>query len=178
MLMRDEHRWEPILFNRLRSSRCTHVHIEKAARRLYRSWNRVRAARLSLERAKRNWYGAAPRPVDPGRPFCFVLRRMKRTWREADRANDLSGIAAHRTIGATEARRSWSSVLRAIMRDDEVIRIRHQHCDEPAILISESRFRELERAAVADAAGGDAAAEPRRRAGSGDAFLTEILGSG
>jgi hypothetical protein len=176
--MRDEHRWEPILFNRLRSSRCTHVHIEKAARRLYRSWIRVRAARLSLERAKRNWYGAVTRPVDPGRPFCFVLRRMKRTWREADRANDLAGIAAHQTIGATEARRSWSSVMRAIMWDDEVIRIRHQHCDEPAILISESRFRELERAAVADTAGADAAAEPSPRSGSGDTFLTEILGSG
>jgi len=103
---------------------------------------------------------------------------MKRTWREAARANDLAGIAVHRTIGATEARRSWSSVLRGIMWDDQVIRIRHQHCDEPAILISESRFREIERAAAADAAGGDAATEARRRPGSGDAFLTEILGSG
>ena len=114
---------------------------------VYESWCRVREARVHLERAKRNWYDDSPRPVDRGRPFCFVLRRMRRTWREADRANDRAGFPVHRTVGSTDARRNWSDVLGGVIRADEVIRIRHQHDDEPAILIRESRFRALERAA-------------------------------
>lgn len=121
------------------------------ARIVYRSWDRVCAAKKHLDRAKRHWYDGSPRPVvDPGRPFCFVLRRMRRSWRDADRLNDVTGLAVHRTVGASETRRHWSEVLRRVLDDDEVIRIRHQHADEPAILITEARFRALERTAPSD----------------------------
>lgn len=144
--MTEETRFEWIRFHRLRSSSCTHVQLEKAAQTVYRSWLRIRTARRHLQRAKRNWYDDAPRPVDRARPFCFVLRRMKRAWREADRRHDLAGFAAHRTLGATRARNNWSSTLAAVIADDQMIRIRHQYHDEPALLIRESRFRALERA--------------------------------
>lgn len=169
-------RWERIRINRLRSSMCTHAQLEKTKRMVYESWCRVREARIHLERAKRNWYEESPRPVDRGRPFCFVLRRMKRSWREADRANDRMGFPVHRTVGATEARRNWSAVLGDVIAHDEVLRIRHQHCDQPAILVSESRFRALERAAPAESgSSGQVSAEPPAE---GDVFLTRILGPG
>lgn len=143
--------WRPSRFSRLRSSNRTHVQVERAARIVYRSWARVCDAKKHLERAKRNWYDDSPRPiVDPGRPFCFVLRRMKRSWRDADRRNDLSGFAVHRTVGASEARQNWSEVLNGVLDDDEVVRIRHQHADEPAVLITEARFRALEGSAPPD----------------------------
>jgi hypothetical protein len=182
--MNNKYRWERIRINRLRSSKCTHVQLEKTKRMVYESWCRVREARIHLERAKRNWYDDAPRPVDHGRPFCFVLRRMRRTWRQADRANDRAGFPVHRTVGSTETRRHWSAILGAVIANDEVIRIRHQHCDEPAILVSESRFRALERAAP-DAMGhrdvaarSSGAASRPADARSGQAYLTRILGSG
>lgn len=176
------YRWERLRINRLRSSRCTHVQLEKTKRMVYESWLRVREARIHLERAKRNWYDDSPRPVNRGRPFCFVLRRMRRTWRQADRANDIAGFPVHRTVGSTETRRHWSGILHSVIGNDHVIRIRHQHCGEPAILISESRFRALERTApdamtrreeVAPAAG---AASNALDAGAGRDYLTRILG--
>jgi len=100
---------------------------------------------------------------------------MRRTWREADRVNDLAGFPVHRTIGATETRNNWSSVLYGAIRQDEVIRIRHQHQDEPVLLMRESRFRALERAVP----GGAFAALPEPTAecrAEGAAFLTQILG--
>lgn len=143
--------WRPSRFSRLLSSNCTRARIEIIARRVYRSWARVCAAKKHLERAKRHWYDGSPRPiVDAGRPFCFVLRRMRKTWRDADRKNDLIGFAVNRTVGATETRRNWSEVLNRVLADDEVIRIRHQHADEPAILITEARFRALERTAPSE----------------------------
>lgn len=143
--------WRPSRFSRLLSSNCTRVRIERIARIVYRSWARVCAAKKHLERAKRHWYDGSPRPVvDPGRPFCFVLRRMRRTWRDADRRNDLIGFPVNRTVGATETRRNWSEVLHRVLEDDEVVRIRHQYADEPAILITEARFRALERTAPSE----------------------------
>ncbi len=143
--------WRPSRFSRLRASNRTHVQVERAARIVYRSWARVCEAKKHLDCAKRNWYNDSPRPiVDPGRPFCFVLRRMKRSWREADRHNDLSGFPVNRTVGASEARRNWSEVLNGVIANDQVVRIRHQHADEPAILITEARFRALEGSAPPD----------------------------
>lgn len=176
------YQWERLRINRLRSSRCTHVQLEKTKRMVYESWLRVREARIHLERAKRNWYDDSPRPVNRGRPFCFVLRRMRRTWRQADRANDCAGFPVHRTVGSTETRRNWSEILHAVMGDDHVIRIRHQNCDQPAILITESRFRALERAAPDAVTGRDETAPGTGvtptavdlRAGAD--YLTRILG--
>ncbi|HSM09189.1 MAG TPA: hypothetical protein VLA33_09260 [Gemmatimonadota bacterium] len=143
--------WRPSRFSRLRSSSCTRVQVERAARIVYRSWARVCEAKKHLERAKHDWYDDSPRPiVDRGRPFCFVLRRMKRSWRDADRRNDLSGFAVNRTVGASEARRNWSGILNGVISNDQVVRIRHQHADEPAILITEARFRALETGALPD----------------------------
>lgn len=102
----------------------------------------------ALERDKRLWFESAPRRVDPERPFCFELDRMKRKWREADRSADRSGFPAHRTVGSTRARQDWFALLSVVLRDDEVVRIRHRRHDEPALLMRESGFRELEKAAV------------------------------
>jgi len=146
--MRDDMGFEWIRFHRLQFSNRTPAQLEKAARHLRRSWARLREAREALQRARYNWYDASPRPVEPNRPFCFVIRRMRRTWRDADRAHDREGFPAHYTIGSTETRRTWSTVLLAVVDDDRVIRIRHALRDEPALLITESRFRALERAAA------------------------------
>ncbi|MFQ5528992.1 MAG: hypothetical protein ACE5FP_01455 [Gemmatimonadota bacterium] len=70
---------------------------------------------------------------------------MRRTWRDADRAADLAGLAVHRTVGSTRARKEWFLLLSEAVNRDEVIRIRHKSYDEPAVLMRESRFRELER---------------------------------
>ena len=70
---------------------------------------------------------------------------MKRSWRDTDRAADLTGLAVHRTVGSSDARKEWFRLLSKAIAFDEVIRIRHQYYDEPAILMRESRFRELER---------------------------------
>lgn len=177
-----KYRWERLRINRLRSSTCTHVQLEKTKRMVYESWRRVREARIHLERAKRNWYDDAPRPVDRGRPFCFVLRRMRRTWRQADRANDRAGFPVHRTVGSTATRRNWADILHSVIGENQVIRIRHQHCDEPAILITESRFRALERTAPDDmtrrddATGATGPAARQTDAREGADYLTRILG--
>ena len=99
-----------------------------------------------LERDKRLWFESTPRRVDPERPFCFELERMKRKWRQADRSADRSGLPAHRTVGSTRARQDWFALLSAVLRDNEVVRVRHRCHDEPALLMRESRFRELEKA--------------------------------
>lgn len=170
--MRDDTGFEWIRFHRLQFSSRTPVQLERAARHLRRSWARLREARESLQRAKRNWYEAAPRPIQPNRPFCFVIRRMKRSWRDADRARDRTGFPAHRTVGTTEVRRTWSTVLLDVVDRNRVIRIRHALRDEPALLVAESRFRELERAAAGHLAlDQPETQDPRLR----NAFLTRIL---
>ena len=115
----------------------------------FESWLALRIERVALARDKRDWFGAAPRPVDPEHPFCFALDRMKRIWRERDRHADTSGFPVHRTIGSTNARIEWFRILTAVIENDEVIRVRHRYFDEPVILSRESRFRALERDAFA-----------------------------
>ena len=128
----------------LHSSSCTPVHLEGRRRQLIRAWHAIHAARKRLAHSKQIWFDDAPPPLNVERRFCFVLRRMKRKWREADRAADLSGLAVHLTVGSTKARRDWFSLLTRVLDDDNVIRIRHRYYDEPAVLISESRFRNME----------------------------------
>jgi len=79
--MRDEHRFEFILYNHLRFSRCTHVRLEKAAKKVYRSWLRIRAARegdrrhdlvRSLERAAAVSAPANPLPVQGSADDAFL----------------------------------------------------------------------------------------------------------
>ncbi len=145
--MRDDARWERFRFNTLRfPSRCTPVQVERRAREVFAAWLELRAGRKALDRDMRVWLDDAPRRLNPVRPFCFVLERMKRKWREADRSADLSGFPVHRTVGSTRAREDWFGLLSAVLLDDEVIRVRHRYHDGPAILISESRFRALEKA--------------------------------
>lgn len=142
--MDDDHEHERIRRNSLRFCKCTPVHLERRRRELNRAWHAIQAARKRLARSKQIWFDDAPPPLSAERRFCFVLQRMKRKWREADRAADLSGFAAHRTVGSTKARRDWFLLLTQVLDDDDVIRIRHRSYDEPAVLIRESRFRELE----------------------------------
>lgn len=107
---------------------------------------------------------------------------MRRTWRQADRANDRAGFPVHRTVGSTETRKNWSDILHSVIGDDHVIRIRHQHCDEPAILVTESRFRALERAAPDavprsdEAAPGSGVTPTAFDLRAGAEYLTRILG--
>lgn len=127
------------------SSKCTPVHLEGRRQQLNRAWRAIHAARKRLARSKQIWFDNAPRPVIPrNQPFCFVLRRMRRTWREADRVADLSGLAVDRTIGSTDARKAWFPLLTRVLVDDDVIRIRHRSFDDPVVLITESRFRQME----------------------------------
>ena len=142
--MGDYDRHERIRSNRLYSCDCTPVHLERRRRELHRAWRAIHGARKRLAHSKQIWFDDAPPPLSVERAFCFVLRRMKRKWREADRAADLSGSAVHRTVGSTQARRDWFPLLARVLTNDDVIRIRHQLYDEPAVLIRESRFRELE----------------------------------
>jgi len=72
--------------------------------------------------------------VDPARPFCFELDRMKRSWREADRSADRSGFPVHRTVGSSRARQDWFGLLSDVLCDDQVVRVRHRSQDEPALL--------------------------------------------
>lgn len=80
-------------------------------------------------------------------PFCFALRRMRIVWRKADRHYDLNGRPVDLTIASSRVRRDWADILWLVMEGDMTIRVRHQHRDEPAILVAESRFRDLERRA-------------------------------
>lgn len=80
-------------------------------------------------------------------PFCFARGRMKIRWREADRCSDREGRPADETVGATSARRDWARILRSTIVHGELVRIRHQYHDEPALLVPESVFRSLERRA-------------------------------
>lgn len=92
--------------------------------------------------------GRAEGPLAPG-PYCFTTRRMRRTWRQADRRADRNGRAADLTVGTTRARKNWFSLFSAAVSDGALIRIRHTRYDEPAVLLSEAQFRRLERAARA-----------------------------
>lgn len=89
--------------------------------------------------------GLSTRPDQGG--YCYVLRRMRRSWREADRRADREGRPADLTIGSTRTRRNWSEVLYRVMDEGAVIRIRHHYVDEPALLVPESLFRSLEASA-------------------------------
>lgn len=131
-------------FNLLRLSTCTAVHVEKRREEVYRSWLALRAERAEFDRQKRMWLEASPRPIDPTRPFCYTPHRMKRIWRDMDRLADQLGFPVHETIGSTNARREWFRILLAAIESDAVIRIRHRYNDEPAVLMRESRFRDLE----------------------------------
>lgn len=82
------------------------------------------------------------------RPFCFEIRRMRIVWRKVDRHYDQIGHPAHLTMASSRVRRDWADVLWLVMEADALVRVRHQHRDEPAILVAESRFRELERRAA------------------------------
>ena len=84
--MQNDERRERFRFNilRLPSTRTT-VLVERRAREVHAAWLELRAERKTLERDKRVWLDSAPRRLNPVRPFCFVLTRMKRKWREADR---------------------------------------------------------------------------------------------
>lgn len=73
-----------------------------------------------------------------------MCKRMKRTWREADRQADANGTPVSRTLGSSQARREWFEILTGVLLGDDIIRIRHRYYDEPAILIRESLFRRLE----------------------------------
>ncbi len=138
---------ERFRFHLRRLSSCTPVQVEGRAREVFRAWLELRAERKALEREKRIWFESAPRRVDPVRPFCFELDRMKRNWRQADRSADRSGFPARRTVGSTRARQDWFGLLSVVLHDDEVVRVRHRYHDEPALLMRESRFRELEKTA-------------------------------
>ncbi|MEE9576423.1 MAG: hypothetical protein V3W35_03340 [Gemmatimonadota bacterium] len=145
--MADDDGRERLRFHLLRLSSCTTAQVERRAREVLRGWRKLRAERKALERDKRLWFESTPRRVDPERPFCFELDRMKRKWREADRSADRSGFPAHRTVGSSRARQDWLALLSVVLCDDEVVRVRHRCHDEPALLMRESRFRELEKAA-------------------------------
>ena len=80
-------------------------------------------------------------------PFCFTVRRMRRTWRAADRRADAAGTPADLTISATGARRQWYELFRAVIERDVLVRVRNARHDRPVILMSEARFRRLERSA-------------------------------
>ena len=143
-------RWRAIRWGLLRSSRCTVVQLERRRKELLAEWARLKEERRALERERDIWLWDGPRPVPAATwPFCFVPGRMKRRWREADRDNDSTGRPVDRTIGATAMRRRWFELLAAVIRDDTVVRIRHRYEDEPAVLMRESRFREMERAITA-----------------------------
>jgi hypothetical protein len=142
--MRTPDLHEQLRYEFLRLSSCTPAQLERARRQLYRSWSALRQERAALETDRRIWFGDSPRPVDPERPFCFVPYRMKRSWRERDRSADETGFPVHETIGSTNARREWFGLLTGVIAEDRVVRIRHRYCDEPAILLRESRFRDLE----------------------------------
>ena len=142
--MDDYDRHQLMRTDSLRSCNCTPVHLERRRQQLNRAWRAIHAARKRLARSKQIWFDNAPRPLPHNRPFCFVLRRMRRMWREADRAADLSGLAVHQTIGSTDARITWFPLLNRVLADDDVIRIRHRSFDDPVILLKESRFRRME----------------------------------
>lgn len=80
-------------------------------------------------------------------PYCFAIQRMRVVWRKADRHYDETGRPVNLTIASSRARRDWSDVLWLVMDGNYLVRVRHQHRDEPAIIVTESRFRELERRA-------------------------------
>ena len=145
--MSDPERDECLRYELLRLSSCTHAQLERARTHLYNSWLALQAQRTALERDRRIWFSTSPRPVDPERPFCFVPYRMKRRWRDRDRSADTSGFPVHETIGSSNARKEWFRLLSDVIAEDSVVRIRHRYCDEPAILVREKRFRDLEKRA-------------------------------
>jgi hypothetical protein len=69
---------------------------------------------------------------------------MKSRWLEHDREADRRGLAVDRTIGSTNARKTWFQLLDRVIGDGQVIRVRHRYFDEPVLLLKESLFRDLE----------------------------------
>lgn len=109
----------------------------------------LRRREWDLWRERQRWFEDSPSSWErQHRRFCFVLACMPRRWREADRRNDKRGRSADRTVGSTDARREWFPLLGGVLKSDRLIRIRHRYFDEPALLVRESTFRELERAAA------------------------------
>jgi hypothetical protein len=83
-----------------------------------------------------------------GEPFCFVRGRMKHIWRRADHSADGRGRPVDGTIGASRARRYWSDLLSEVLLTDAVYRVRNRNSDAPVVMMSESRYRALEAAAI------------------------------
>lgn len=100
------------------------------------------------------------------RQFCFEFPRMRIVWRKADRHYDLHGRPAVLTMASSRVRRDWADVLFLVMELGGLVRVRHQHRDEPALMIPESQFRALERlagsAAVERTSGREPECEPDR----------------
>lgn len=86
--------------------------------------------------------GLSTRPDDSG--YGYVLLRMRRSWRKADRRFDSTGRPADLTIGSTRTRRNWSEVLHRVIAEGAIIRIRHRYVEEPALLVPENVFRDIE----------------------------------
>lgn len=101
-------------------------------------------------------------------PYCFTIRRMRRSWREADRRADREGEPVDLTIGATRARQHWYDLIYIVVEHGALVRVRNAKYDEPVIVMSESRFRRLERAARAAR---DPSPEPERRSTSTESEL-------
>ena len=136
----------------LRTSTRTAVQVERQREALIRGWLGLIRERASLARDKAAWfrpYGTNGRK--PPRRFCFVLHRMKLEWREADRRRDTTGRPADATVGSTEARRTWFEVLHQVLGDGAIVRVRHRSFDEPALVVPEKHYRELERLASREA---------------------------
>lgn len=85
------------------------------------------------------------------RQFCFEFARMRIVWRKADRHYDIHGRPAVLTMASSRVRRDWADVLFLVMELGGLVRVRHQHRDEPALMIPESQFRALERLAASSA---------------------------
>lgn len=135
----------------LRSSTCTPVQVDSHRRALIRGWCELIRERLELAREKAAWfrpYGSED--ATPGRRFCFVLGRMKWTWRRADRRRDTTGRPADLNVGSTDARKRWFELLRRVIEQGQLVRVRHRYFDGPALLMSEEHYRKLERAAGGD----------------------------
>lgn len=85
------------------------------------------------------------------RQFCFEFARMRIVWRKADRHYDIHGRPAVLTMASSRVRRDWADVLFLVMELGGLVRVRHQHRDEPALMIPESQFRAMERRAASAA---------------------------
>jgi len=73
---------------------------------------------------------------------------MKHIWRRADHSADGRGRPVDGTIGASRARRYWADLLGEVLLTDSVYRVRNRNSDAPVVMMTESRYRALEAAAI------------------------------